>query len=332
MDNFDDIDFDISFRRDSLSIKTEKRELFKLSVLAGAALCLYVILQNMTVLLLEIIGLYNFYLSDYLFQNAVGLLISVVSILLPFLAFTGKQKKIQPDTELFPAGKPQEPILVVLAIPVGLALCIIGSYASSYLQAIIESVGFTLSSPDLTIPKDSFGTVIYFFRVTVVAAIVEEMVMRGIVLQSLRKYGSWFAIFMSSMVFGLMHCNLVQAPFAFFAGFALGYFAIATESLWTPILIHFANNLFSTLMSLAVNSLDDTAALALYNLTIIFIFVSAIICSLLFLIRRKTYALPRIPQILKKRERLAAYIFSPTMILAIICMLYVTSNFVKWGH
>ena len=64
---------------------------------------------------------------------------------------------------------------------------------------------------------------------------IEEFAMRGVVMQSLRKYGDWFAIIMSSLVLALVHGNMVQIPFAFIAGIAIGYAVTVTGSMWTGV-------------------------------------------------------------------------------------------------
>ena len=74
--------------------------------------------------------------------------------------------------------------------------------------------------------------------------------MRGIVMQPLRRYGDGFAIICSSLVFGFMHCNLVQIPFALIAGIVIGYAVIITESIWTGVLIHFLTNGFSVAVNI----------------------------------------------------------------------------------
>ena len=86
------------------------------------------------------------------------------------------------------------------------------------------------------------GRIIYALSVAVVAPLVEEFAMRGVVMQPLKKYGRWFAIIASSLVFGVLHGNFIQAPFALIAGIGIGYAVCVTDSIWTGVLIHFCNN------------------------------------------------------------------------------------------
>ena len=75
----------------------------------------------------------------------------------------------------------------------------------------------------------------------VAAPITEELLFRGAVLRSLQPYGKRFAIFCSALLFGLVHQNLTQTPFAFGFGLLAGYVAVEYSILWSMSL-HILNN------------------------------------------------------------------------------------------
>ena len=75
----------------------------------------------------------------------------------------------------------------------------------------------------------------------VAAPITEELLFRGAVLRSLQPYGKRFAILCSALLFGLMHQNLTQTPFAFGFGLLAGYVAVEYSIFWTMGL-HILNN------------------------------------------------------------------------------------------
>lgn len=72
--------------------------------------------------------------------------------------------------------------------------------------------------------------------------VAEEILFRGLVLRSLRPYGKKFAILVSSLLFGLFHGNLMQAPFAFVVGLMMGYVALE-YNIWWAVVLHLINNL-----------------------------------------------------------------------------------------
>jgi membrane protease YdiL (CAAX protease family) len=82
-----------------------------------------------------------------------------------------------------------------------------------------------------------------FLLVAVAAPILEEVLMRGIVLDGLLKnYRPWKAILWSSIFFGVLHLNPWQFVVGLLVGFALGYLYWKTKSLFLCIFIHFVNN------------------------------------------------------------------------------------------
>lgn len=80
--------------------------------------------------------------------------------------------------------------------------------------------------------------------ITIMAPVVEELLFRGAIQgHLLRKWKKpLWAIVVSSLIFGIVHGNWVQAPFAFVVGLALGWIYYHTGSLLPGILMHFVNN------------------------------------------------------------------------------------------
>ena len=90
-----------------------------------------------------------------------------------------------------------------------------------------------------------------FVTVAVAAPIIEEVLMRGIVLNGmLKNYNPWKAILWSAFFFGVMHLNPWQLVTAFIAGIAIGYLYWKTKSLILCILIHALNNGLAFFISL----------------------------------------------------------------------------------
>ena len=76
------------------------------------------------------------------------------------------------------------------------------------------------------------------------APLVEEMVMRGIVLRELLKWNEnhWVGITISAVLFALIHANPAQMPHAFLAGLLLGWLYYRTGSILPGVMVHWVNN------------------------------------------------------------------------------------------
>ena len=126
------------------------------------------------------------------------------------------------------------------------------------------------------------GTIFYFLATCIFAPIGEEFVCRGVLLSYLRKYGDWFAILISAMLFGLMHANFYQGPYAFVMGVMFGYVTVKTGSIGCSILMHMLNNTISTVCEISAEFAPTLGNIVNYLFT--GIYIAAIPASIVLLI------------------------------------------------
>ncbi|MCL2044962.1 MAG: CPBP family intramembrane metalloprotease [Oscillospiraceae bacterium] len=80
----------------------------------------------------------------------------------------------------------------------------------------------------------------------IIAPITEELCLRGVVQGRLMTWAKpWVAILVQAIIFAIIHMNLIQASYAFFAGIFLGILYYRFRKLWPCILAHMVFN-FST--------------------------------------------------------------------------------------
>ena len=88
-----------------------------------------------------------------------------------------------------------------------------------------------------------------FIHVCLLAPVTEEILMRGFALNGLKRtYGSGTALLVSSLLFALLHFNMVQTLSAFICGLILGILYLRTGSLLCCMLAHGGYNLISFLL------------------------------------------------------------------------------------
>lgn len=84
------------------------------------------------------------------------------------------------------------------------------------------------------------------FRVCLLAPVIEEILMRGVILGGLKNtYGIAGSLFISSLLFGVLHFNMVQTLSAIVCGIVLGLLYIKTNCIFCCILAHCGYNLIS---------------------------------------------------------------------------------------
>lgn len=97
-----------------------------------------------------------------------------------------------------------------------------------------------------TLQSLSKSPVMTLLQVCILAPVIEEILMRGYLLQGLSaSYGPIFALLVSSLLFALLHFNKVQTLSAFVCGIALGLLYLQTHSIFCCILAHAGYNLIS---------------------------------------------------------------------------------------
>lgn len=141
-----------------------------------------------------------------------------------------------------PIGK-----LLPSAIMVGVGFCYTANIVVSMIQTVFQEV-LTFEQPEIELPNGVLGIILSVLSVAVAPALIEEFLFRGVIMGSLLKFGKPFAIFTSALLFGLVHGNLIQIPFAFMVGLVIGAMVVETNSIWTGVIIHFVNNFISVCM------------------------------------------------------------------------------------
>lgn len=120
------------------------------------------------------------------------------------------------------------------------------------LYFIVE--GSTEGATDSTIvQKSSLGAnIILYFYVCALGPLLEELLFRGVILESMKMYNCRFAVVFSSVIFGLMHGNAAQAINGFLVGLVLGALYVRSDSLVPCTLMHMIMNTVTSVCSVLI--------------------------------------------------------------------------------
>ncbi len=170
----------------------------------------------------------------------ITLIVDVVLIPLYYFLFRLDRKKA-PQTKLS-SIRPLDYLLVtVLAI------------ASNFMISAVI-LGFNLYSlfPDYANLGDMIGSSpmwLRFITVGIAAPIVEELLLRGLVLDRMRRYMPVIpAIVIQAVIFGVIHMNILQGAYAALLGVILGIIYVRYNSIIPCIVFHVVMNSMSVLM------------------------------------------------------------------------------------
>ena len=230
---------------------------------------------------------------------------------------TGKPKyKI--DTKLNP---PKDPIKALLIILISFGGCMLANVITSYLLAIFEKIGFSSGYSAMQNPKGVADIILMCIGTAIIPPLIEEYSMRGVLLSAQRKYGNVFAIVTSAYVFGMFHGNFAQIPFAFLCGLFFGYAVIATDSLWTAIIIHALNNALSCISSILITAFDEHVGNTFFIVCSITGIVLAILSLIIYVFRykgEKVLSYTGDAQELPTKTKIAKFFSSPAVIVSTI--------------
>ena len=243
----------------------EKENIKKISSKCFLAVIMYVLISYAMSFLIVLISwafpsiskIYNETLPSLAFE----IILTFLSIGVPFFVLHLIFKKEKIAKEL-PFGTTYNTETALYLVMVCLPLMVLSAIAINYVSAIFQEIlglEFTSSVSDISL-KGAKETLLGVLSVAVVPALIEETVIRGIVLQPLRKYGDKYAIIASALLFAVMHGNMVQIPYTVIGGLLLGFLAVTTGSLWPSIILHFINNLYSVIVLSVNDNFGETAS------------------------------------------------------------------------
>lgn len=208
----------------------------------------------------------------------------------------------------------------------GFLACITANITTSSISAFFNIFGFHISAPETPYRNTLFVIIFLIITNCLLPAIFEELIFRGIILSSLRRFGDLFAILISSLLFSLVHCNLMQIPFALIVGITFGFIAVKTNSLVIPMLIHFSNNLMSCIILIVSKELGDITSEIVYLIIILIAsFVGAVGIKYLVTNEQKFFKLnEETVTVLPFLQRLKTLFTSPPIIIDLVLILITT--------
>lgn len=248
-------------------------------------------------------------------------IVSILGMCIPALIFCKTERTHLDDLIHFHSRVSVKRILALL--PAGLAVFMFSNFAVEMLLQNLKAVGFPYDQSSLSLSTDGSlsANILYVISVACVPAFVEEFLFRGVLFGALRKYGDGFAILISSLLFGLMHGNIVQIPFAFIGGLALAFLVMYTGSIIPAMLLHFANNFYAVIGDIVTTQFGTLIG----NIFYILVMGAALLLALLglFFLSRKDKSLFHIEKsdsALTLKERLKTFFLTPGVIIAVILL------------
>lgn len=200
-------------------------------------------------------GLFDMLLGHIMKDASTDLFLLLGTVLGDSLAFLCVYLIMRPlpHHRWHPAGLSKSTLL--LAVPMGYGLMLIGNYVSQFLMLVSGSMAQNPLESLVNIEDFSF---LMLLTLVVAAPILEELLFRKLLLPRLMGFGEWPAIIFSGVIFAFFHGNLFQFFYAFLLGAFLAFLYIRTKKPIVCILIHACINFIGSVIPLSVMYLQTS--------------------------------------------------------------------------
>lgn len=148
-------------------------------------------------------------------------------------------------------------------------ICIALTYVSNIIFNYLNLDGKLIAGIGLTYDEANLNNILYVFMLLIVSPILEEYAFRGVLLNTLSRYGKSFALYASAIIFALAHNNFAEMIPAFAMGIALGKTSLRYKSIQPTIIIHILFNIFIYVLCIMPLSVVKYMAYALVGICVL---------------------------------------------------------------
>ena len=223
----------------------------KINLIGKSLLKWFVSLNLSSILILlffaGIIIMKNPNLTEVKIENqAINQLITILSTLCGFYIF---KKSMNEKIEIKKEKLNIKNIVIYSLILISIGN--IGEYFVKFLNLLLNKVGYDFNIAaynNVFAANNIIDYLMILISVVIVAPIVEELMYRFILNNSLKEYGKLSSLIVSSFLFGIVHCQFYQIMPAMAAGIILSLIYFKTNDIRYSIIVHMLNNLTATLL------------------------------------------------------------------------------------
>lgn len=312
----------------------EKKNIKKLANIIGLASLVMLALPRIMHLVLQLViiilswaGVGTSFVQNAAFLQVYQIIYSITVFLLPFVFIFKRAKFHISDLMSFELSKNKNSFAYFL---IGISFCAFSNVIVSSIGAFFSNFGVEYNVPEAKQPEGIYGFMLTFISTAIVPALVEEFACRGLILGALKKYGNGFAVVVSAIVFGVLHGNWGQIPFAFLVGLVLGFVTLKTGSIWTAIFIHAFNNGFSVIFDYSLPLIPDVFQKVAYPIFLMVVMLLGLVAVCLLSRRANAYKLEKDDLESKVSKRYLWFFTAPLAVVFIVLELVKSFSYFKF--
>lgn len=200
------------------------------------------------------------------------------------------------------------------------------SYAASMFNNIViyllQFIG-DIPNPGIPTPRNIPGLLVGILAIAVAPGICEEIMHRGLLLRAYEKRGTYKAVIIVSILFGLFHFDITNLIGPILLGLLIGYYVVRTNSILAGMFAHFLNNAFAEIMQYVAKQ-PDTKTITISGTDLLQSVIYGIIgiivvAGLLYIFRKVTVSTEKaVPPISRAGQDVKAVLSHWPIILVIV--------------
>ncbi len=187
-------------------------------------------------------------------QAAVALGRYALSLVLPFglmgWLLRGQIMPVQRQPAVRQKG------FVAAAFAAGFGAACLGNLLAWLMQLTAAREGFAFAVAEVALPAAPAARAVTFVGYSLLAALVEEVVFRGVVLRMLRPWGDVWAVWCSAVLFALCHASPLQFFPALLTGGLLAVLTVESGGIGLGVAVHTGYNALALLLNHLLGQLD----------------------------------------------------------------------------
>jgi len=173
------------------------------------------------------------------------ILVNELVVILGFVTVYSLVKKVN-IKDTFRINNPGFAPMVLIAI-ISVPAYFVASALNSILIYLLQFIG-EIPSEGFPVPQNIPELLLGILIVAVVPGICEELLHRGLILRAYERRGSYRAVVIVSIIFGIFHFDITNLLGPIFLGLIIGYYVVRTNSIFAGIWAHFLNNTIATVL------------------------------------------------------------------------------------
>lgn len=126
----------------------------------------------------------------------------------------------------------------LISVPFLMVITVLCNYCFTAYDKLLGFFNIEVNIVSFFMPKTLEMNVLVILLNVIIVPVLSEILLRGVIMQSLRQFGNGFALLTTSIISAMMYHAMSQAFYAFILSLIIGYFVLRTGSLLTGMLMH----------------------------------------------------------------------------------------------